>query len=263
MSQDSRFLAGRGAVVTGGGRGIGEVIAEELASKGASVVVSARSTEQIDRVASRLREAGHEAYAVACDVSDRESVAALASAAVEKLGKVDVLVNNAGVAGSAPLKALELDHWNHMMAVNATGTYLVSKAFASAMAARGWGRIVNIASVTSRVGTPYISAYTASKHAVLGFSRAIASELIDKGVTVNCICPGYVDTEMTVQSIANVTSRTQLNDEEALRAILDTVGQRRLIAPQEVAHLTSALCHEHAGGTTGQAIVMDAGGLLA
>ena len=181
MTDESKFLAGRSAVVTGGGRGIGEAIALELASKGARVVVSARSRDQIDRVASRLRELGHEAYALACDVSDPESVSGLATAANEKLGQVDILINNAGIAASAPLKGLELEQWNRVMAVNATGTYLVTRAFAPSMASRGWGRVVNIASVTSRVGTPYISAYTASKHAVLGFTRSVAAELIEKG----------------------------------------------------------------------------------
>lgn len=256
-------MKSRGAVVTGGGRGIGEAVAGQLARAGARVVVSARTLGQIEGVAAALRERGFEAHAIACDVGDEASVESMARAANEALGTVDILVNNAGVASAAPLKRLELAEWERIMRVNATGTYLCTKAFVPAMAERGWGRVVNVASVTSRVGSPYISAYTASKHAVLGFTRAVASEVIEKGVTVNCVCPGYVDTEMTVQSVANVTSRTELNDEQALKAILDTVGQHRLITPDEVAYLTLSLCHEHAGGTTGQAIVMDAGGLLA
>ncbi len=114
----------------------------------------------------------------------------------------------------------------------------------------------------SRVGTPYIAAYTASKHAVLGFSRSVAAEVRQRGVTVNCVCPGYVNTDMTSESIARVVSKTGRSTGDALEAILKTVGQHRLIEPEEVAFLVAALCEPNAGGTTGQAIVMDAGGFI-
>lgn len=250
-------------MITGGGRGIGAACARVLAGCGARVVVAARSSPEISAIAAELRSLGRTAFAVECDVGDPESVAALARSAEERIGTVDVLVNNAGVASSAPLKALTLSEWERIFRVNATGTFLCTQAFVPAMAERRWGRVVNVASVASRVGTPYISAYTASKHAVLGFTRSVASEVKAKGVTVNCVCPGYVDTEMTVQSVANVVERTRLGKEEALAAILKTVGQARLVTPDEVAWLVAALCAPLAGATTGQAVVMDAGGLLA
>jgi NAD(P)-dependent dehydrogenase (short-subunit alcohol dehydrogenase family) len=256
-------LSGRKAVITGGGRGIGAAVARSLAMQGAAVLVAARTRKQVDECAAALRDEGHEAWSAAVDVADPQSVQALAAEATARLGQVDILVNNAGIASSAPIKSLELEEWNRIMTVNATGTFLCTKAFVVAMAARGWGRVVNVASVASRVGAPYISAYTASKHAVLGFTRAIAAEMSGKGVTVNAVCPGYVDTDMTVESVARVVERSRLSKEEALSAILKTVGQKRLISPDEVAHLVTSLCAEQSGGVTGQAIVIDAGGLLA
>lgn len=255
-------LAGRGAVITGGGRGVGAATARALARAGTRVLVAARSRDQIEQVAAELRAQGHVAHAAVCDIASEASVDDLHRMATDHLGEIDILVNNAGVADSANIRELTLERWNRIMTVNATGTYLVTQAFVTPMLQRGWGRIVNVASVTSRVGTPYISAYTASKHAVLGFTRSLAAELRHKGVTVNCLCPGYINTEMTAQSVANLVQRKGLDSATALQAILETVQQPRLIEPEEVAHLVVALCHPHAGGTTGQAIVMDAGGFI-
>lgn len=255
-------LAGRSAVITGGGRGIGAQVAFSLAEQGAKVLVAARSEGQIAEVSEQLKRAGHTAFFTPCDVTSEQSVAELAAFAAECLGHVDILVNNAGIAKSHDIKRVPLEDWNQIMAVNATGPFLCTRAFIPQMLERRWGRIVNIASVTSRVGTPYIAAYTASKHAVLGFTRSVAAEVKAKGVTINCVCPGYVNTEMTAESIARVVGKTGRNPEEALRAILDTVGQYRLIEPEEVAFLVSSLCHERAGGTTGQAIILDAGGFI-
>ncbi|MGE3668974.1 MAG: SDR family NAD(P)-dependent oxidoreductase [Polyangiaceae bacterium] len=255
-------LKGRRAVVTGGGRGIGAAVARELAERGASVVVAARNLAQVEQVAQALRAEGATAFATSCDVSDEASVAALASFAKARLGGVDILVNNAGIAKSHDIKRVPLEDWQQIMAVNATGPFLCTRAFIAEMLERRWGRVVNVASVTSRVGTPYIAAYTASKHAVLGFSRSVAAEVKAKGVTVNCVCPGYVNTEMTDESIARVSEKTGRSGEESLKAILSTVGQHRLIEPEEVAFMVANLCEERAGGTTGQAIVMDAGGFI-
>ena len=256
-------LSGRKAVITGGGRGIGAATAWALSKAGAQVMVASRSSDQIEALAKQLSAAGYEAHWHTLDVADEASVAKLAEAAQNELGQVDILVNNAGVASSAPVKRLTLEDWNHVMAINATGTFLCTRAFIEQMSVRGWGRIVNVASIAARVGAPYISAYTASKHAVLGFTRAAAAEVAAKGVTVNAVCPGYVDTQMTDESVANVVKRSGLSEKDALQAILSSVGQKRLITPDEVAYMVTALCAEQAGGTTGQAIVMDAGGLLA
>lgn len=256
-------LDGIAAVVTGGGRGIGRATALELAKRGANVAVAARSKDEIERVAGEVRALGRRSLAVACDVTDPKSVTDLAQAAIATLGKVDILVNNAGIATSVPIKHQTLEEWNKVLAVNATGPFLCAQAFLGPMAERGFGRIVNVASITARMGAPYIAAYTASKHALLGFTRVAAAEYAKKGVTVNAVCPGYVDTEMTTNSVQRVVDKTGLADEKALLAILKTANQARLITPEEVAYLIATLCSSHAGGINGQAIVIDGGGLLA
>ena len=252
-------LKNRGAVITGGGRGIGQAIVSSLAGAGAAVVVSARSSDQIESVADVLTEAGCNAHAVVCDVTDPEQVAHLARVAQELVGTVQILVNNAGIASSAPLKAITVEEWNRLMTVNATGPFLCTQAFMPGMVENGWGRVVNVASVAGKVGAPYIAAYAASKHAVVGFTRAVAAEVADKGVTVNAICPGYVDTTMTDRSITNIADKTGLTVEQALQRLQSTSPQNRLIEPAEVAHLVTSLCEPAAGGINGQAIVLDGG----
>jgi NAD(P)-dependent dehydrogenase (short-subunit alcohol dehydrogenase family) len=250
-------LRGKAAVVTGAGRGIGAAVARALAVRGAAVTVSARSRDQVERVASELGGAGYDVRAATVDVSDPESVRALAA-----LGDTDILVNNAGIAASAPIKAIALEDWNRIMAVNSTGTFLCTQAYIETMAARGWGRVINVASITSLSGAPYVAAYTASKHAVLGFTRVAAAEYRDRGVTINAVCPGYVDTEMTDESVARIVERTGLSRERALAAVLKTAGQTRLVTADEVAYVVVSLCAVEAGAVNGQAIVVDGGGLL-
>lgn len=255
MSSD-RFLGGRGAVVTGGGRGIGAAVARALVEAGAAVVVAARTEEEIERVATELRAAGGAARALRCDVTDPDSVGALAREATECLGRVDILVNNAGVAHSAPVIDLTLEDWNRTFAVNATGTFLCTRAFLPAMMESRWGRVVNVASVAGVSGARYIAAYAASKHAVVGFTRCAAADVAAHGVTVNAVCPGYVDTEMTRASIERIASKTGRSETEALAAILGASTQRRLIEPGEVAGAVLDLCREEASGDNGQAIVI-------
>jgi len=254
-------LDGRSAVITGGGRGIGVAVAEALVAEGAKVVVSARSVDEIESVAERLCAAGGEAFAVPCDVSDPEQVRALAAAAIERFGAVDVLVNNAGIARSAPLKSLTLEEWNLIMAINATGTFLCTQAFLGPMVERRWGRVINVASIAGKIGAAYISAYSASKHAVIGFTRSVAAEVATSGVTVNAICPGYVDTPMTEGSVANIVEKTGHDVELVMKNLRAMSPQRRLMEPEEVAYLVLSLCDERAKGVTGQSLVLDGGGV--
>lgn len=251
------------AVVTGGGRGIGAAVARALAEAGASVVVASRTEGDIEQLAARLRAEGHQAWSVACDVSDPQSIRELASAATDRLERVDILVNAAGIASSAPLHKLTLEDWNRVIAVNATGTFLCTQAFISGMVERKWGRVVNVASVAGLTGSRYIAAYSASKHAVIGFTRCAAAEVAQHGVTVNAVCPGFVDTDMTAESLDRIVESTGISRDDALAAILDTTPQRRLFEPEEVAHAVLSLCDEKAKGINGQAIVLDGGGLLA
>jgi NAD(P)-dependent dehydrogenase (short-subunit alcohol dehydrogenase family) len=255
-------LAGRGAVVTGAGRGIGAAVARALSAEGARVVVAARTTREIEEVASHLREKGGQAWAVACDVTDEASVLDLGREARRVLGAVDVLINNAGDSASAPLRKIALADWERMMDVNATGTFLCTREFAPEMAGRGWGRIVNVASIAGLEGAKYVSHYCAAKHAVLGFTRSIALEFAGTGVTVNAVCPGYVDTPMTERTLANVEEKADFSREEALAAVLASAGQDRLVSAAEVAAAVIDLC---AGGNelTGQSIVLKSGGVRA
>ncbi len=248
--------ATRGAVVTGGGRGIGAAIALALADAGAGVVVMARTPNEIETVASALRTRGARAWAVVGDVTDEAAVRALAERAREHLGSVDVLVNAAGDGGAAPLERITLADWRGMLDAHATGTFLCTREFLPAMRERGFGRIVNVASTAGLEGGRYIAHYCAAKHAVVGFTRAVACEVAGSGVTINAICPGYVDTPMTARTIANVVARTGRTPAEALTSVLASAGQKRLLSTTEVAAAALELCGEAAAGTNGQAVIL-------
>jgi NAD(P)-dependent dehydrogenase (short-subunit alcohol dehydrogenase family) len=226
--------AKRVAVVTGAGRGIGAATARALADAGLGVVLAARSRDRIERQAGELSAAGRPARAVVCDVTDEANVQALAREAAE-LGPVAVLVNNAGAAGSMPVVRTSLEDWNRLLAVNATGAFLCTRAFLPGMLERRWGRVVNVASTAGLRGGKYLAAYSAAKHAVVGLTRSTAAEVAGTGVTVNAVCPGFVDTEMTAETVDRIVARTGRTREDALAAALASEGQIRLIAAEEVA----------------------------
>ncbi len=256
-------IDGKAAVVTGGSRGIGAAIAAALAARGARVVVSSRSQKQVEESAEKLRSKGADAHAVVCDVSDPEQVRSLAQRSHDLIGEVDILVNNAGFAPSAPLREIELEDWERVFAVNVTGTLLCTQAFAPQMATRGWGRVVNLASIAGRVGAPYIAAYAATKHAVVGLTRALGAEMAKTGVTVNAVCPGYVDTPMTEVSIARIRDKTGMEEADVRRYMSESSPQGRLMDPEEIAYLVACLCEDGARGINAQAIVVDGGGVQA
>ena len=253
-------LNDRLALITGGGRGIGRAIALSFAQEGASVVVAARSLDQIERVASEIRAAGANALPIACDVADGASVQQMFSQVREKLGRgPDIMVNNAGIAESATLDKTSDELWQRLIGVNLSGTFFCMRAALPEMIARGWGRIINVASIAGKTGAPYIAAYSASKHGVLGLTRSVALEVASKGITVNAICPGYVDTEMTSRAIENITAKTGKSADDAFAAIKRMSPQGRLVTSEEVAALALLLASEDGRSINGQGINVDGG----
>jgi NAD(P)-dependent dehydrogenase (short-subunit alcohol dehydrogenase family) len=244
------------AVVTGGGRGIGAAIARALAAEGAAIVVAARTIDRIEKVAGEIQKTGGKAWAVRCDVTDPASVHSLAQAAGRRAGVVDILINNAGAAHSAPLAKIALEDWNRVLAANATGTFLCTQAFIPAMLMRKKGSVVNVASVAGLAGGRYIAAYAAAKHAVIGLTRSVAAELEGTGVTCNAVCPGFVDTEMTKESVARVVAKTGKDADAALAAMLAAAGQKRLITVEEVAQAVLRLCDPRGARPNGKAVTI-------
>ena len=255
-------LLGRRALVTGAGRGMGRAIALALAEAGADVAVSARTLSDLELLAADIESMGRRSLYVVCDVTDPEQVRDMAAAAIEGLGSIDILVNNAGSGGSHKFPGHPDELWHRMLLANLTSAYYVSKAFVPGMIEQRWGRIINIASIAARVGERYITAYTASKHGVLGLTRSLAAELVAHNITVNAICPGYVDTPMTQQSVSNIASRTGMSEEQARETLEKMSPQRRLIEPEEVAALVVYLAGDIAKGITGQAINVDGGSVM-
>jgi NAD(P)-dependent dehydrogenase (short-subunit alcohol dehydrogenase family) len=236
-------------------------VARLLAADGASVLVAARTSNEVERVATELRATGANVSSTTCDVSDPQGVDRLAACARDTLGRIDILVNNAGIATAAPLARTTLEEWNRIIAVNATGAFLCMQAFLPGMLERRWGRVVNVASTLALTGYRYTSAYTASKHALLGLTRAAAAEAAAHGVTVNAVCPSYLDTRMTEETLARVTAKTGRSRAEALQAITGQNPQKRLIDPQEVASAVAYLCSDAAASVNGAALVIDGGEL--
>jgi NAD(P)-dependent dehydrogenase (short-subunit alcohol dehydrogenase family) len=255
-------LHSRRALVTGAGRGIGRSVALALATAGADVALSARSRDELEQLAEELRGLGRRALALPCDVTDSEQVARMAGAVSAEWGGVDILINNAGAAASHKFVGHSDELWHHMLAVNLTSVYYVTKALVPPMIAQRWGRVITVASVAAKVGARYIAAYTAAKHGALGLTRALATELVGYNITVNAICPGYVDTPMTDGSVANIVQRTGMNQEQARETLAKTSPQNRLIEPDEVAALAVYLAQESARGITGQAINVDGGSVM-
>jgi len=255
-------LIGKRAIVTGAGKGIGRSIALALAQAGADVGVTARTLGDLERLVDEIQALGRRALAVTCDVTDVDQVQHMATTLLEGLGGLDILVNNAGNAGSHKMLNHPDELWHRMLAVNLTSVYYVCKAFLPTLAEQRSGRIITIASIASRVGGRYVAAYTASKHGVLGLTRALAVEMLPYNVTVNAVCPGYVDTPMTDASVSNMVARTGMSEAQAREWLEKTSPQNRLISPEEVASVVVFLALESSKGITGQAINIDGGGTM-
>ncbi|HVW47030.1 MAG TPA: SDR family oxidoreductase [Solirubrobacterales bacterium] len=251
---EGRPLEGQVGFVTGGGQGIGRAIALALSRAGAVVFVAARGVDKLDEV---VTECGDGAVAVPLDVTDEDACAAAIAAAEREAGRLDILVNNAGVAESSPFLATDTELWRRTMAINVEGPLWLTRAALPGMLERGAGTVIGIASLAARRGFAYVSAYTASKHALLGMTRSLAVEYAASGVTFNCICPHYVDTPMTAATIDNIVAVTGRDRKAARRALL--TPQRRLVDPAEVAHVALLLASPLGRGINGQAIDVDGG----
>ncbi|MEZ4368838.1 MAG: SDR family NAD(P)-dependent oxidoreductase [Kofleriaceae bacterium] len=250
------FLRGRLALVTGGGRGIGAAVARGLAAAGARVVVTGRSRPELEAIAAELG-----GVAVVGDLGDRAGTDRLL-AEVAAIGRVDVLVNNAGIAASAPLAATTDELWDRILEVDVTAPFRLTRALVPAMVEAGWGRVVQVASNAGVSGYAYSSAYCAAKHALVGMTRALAVELGRTGVTLNAVCPGWVDTDMAQAAVVNVAAKTG-RGEDAARAALEAMSpQRRLMTAPEVAHAVVMLCADAARAIHGQTLILDGGAVL-
>lgn len=258
MNRQDAVFAERHAVVTGASRGIGSTIAAALAARGAQVSLLGRDAGNLNTVAAAIGGPSR-AVPIVTDVTDSASVSAAFDTARQHFGPVHILINNAGQAASAKFTDTDQALWNSIMAVNLNGTYLCTRQAVPDMLQAGYGRIVNIASIAGLRGGAYISAYVASKHAVIGLTRSLALELATKNITVNAVCPGYTDTDIVRDAIANIVRKTGRTEAEALESLVATNPQRRLISPQEVAHTVLWACGPGAESITGQSIVVAGG----
>jgi NAD(P)-dependent dehydrogenase (short-subunit alcohol dehydrogenase family) len=255
-------LSGKVSFITGASRGIGAAIAERFAAEGARVCVAARSVEDCEKLAAIIRSDGGEAIAVACDVTERESYSSAIAAAVEAWGKIDVLVNNAGSSGLTPLDTdPEAEkRWDAILASSLTSAFRVTRAVLPSMP--DGGRVINQSSVLGRFGVPGYSAYVAAKHGIIGLTRTMALELAPRKITVNAICPGWVETEMARDGYRRIAEQKSISVEQARELCARMAPLGRVLEPSEIAALAAYIASDDARNLTGQAIVLDGGQVM-
>jgi NAD(P)-dependent dehydrogenase (short-subunit alcohol dehydrogenase family) len=257
----ARRLAGKHAIVPGGTRGIGAAIARELLAQGARVTILGRNPQSLEKALVPFVDSG-EMVRVIADVVDSRAVAKAFASASEHFGAIQILVNSAGQASSAPFLKTDPQLWRRMLDVNVEGAVHCMQAALPGMLEAGWGRIVTIASTAGLIGYAYVSAYCASKHALIGLTRALALEVATKGVTVNAVCPGFTETEMLEATIANITAKTGRTAESARGDLTARNPQKRLVQPEEVANAVCWLCSPGSESITGQAIAVAGGEVM-
>jgi len=241
-------LEGRVAVVTGGARGIGRSVCERLSAEGARIVAVDRSAEALDAFVLELTGRGGEALALVADIANAAEVDALAAKTLEAFGRVDILINNAGITRDGLLLRMSEEDWDAVLDVNLKGAFLCTRAFTRPMMKQRWGRVVNVSSVIGLVGNAGQVNYAASKAGVLGLTKSVAKELASRHITVNAVAPGFIETAMT-----------QALDEKVRGALQAQIPLGRLGSPEDVAHAVAFLCSEDAAYITGQVITVDGG----
>lgn len=251
-------LTGHHAVVTGAGSGIGRATAERLAEAGCQVTLIGRHIGRLNETADRI---GDLAFAAPADVTDPDALAAAIEVGRDRFGPIDILINNAGAASSAPFLKTDAETLRAMLALNLEAPAEAARLVLPGMLTRRWGRIVNVASTAGLKGYAYVSAYVAAKHGLVGLTRALAMEVAAKGVTVNAVCPGFTETDLVAKSIESIIAKTGRSEEEARAALAASNPQGRLITPDEVAQTIVWLCGDGASGINGAAVPV-AGGEL-
>jgi len=242
----------RTAIVTGGGRGIGAAIAVALARRGIQVAVISRTTRELQRTVNQVEGAGAKAVAIAADLCAPDSVEKVLVETRQRLGNPDILINNAGMAESAPLSRTDDSLWDRHLTLNLTAAFWFCRALGPQMVNRGWGRIVNVASAAAERSVPYAAAYSASKAGLVGLTRALSAELGPHGVTVNAICPAWVETAMTAQTVDRAVARTKKSPDTIRSELLAHSGQSRFLEPEEVAGVAAYLVSDEASAINGQ-----------
>ena len=247
-------LKGQVALITGGGVGIGRAIAEAFASQQAKVAICGRRLEELEQTALELTTTGAEVLPLQCDVTHRSDVERTVKAVAQNFGRLDILVNNAGASGRTPIQDPDDSKWENIIQVNLTGSYLCSKLAVPHMLKHHYGRIVNVSSVLGRFGVAGYLAYCTAKHGIVGFTKALALEVASQGITVNAICPTWVDTAMARQGIEETAVILGVSPEEFREMAISALPIKRMAEAEEVASAVVYLCSKAASAITGQSI---------
>ena len=255
-------FSGKVTLITGASYGLGEQFAYAFAEAGSDLILTARSEDALAMVAEKCRVKGRKVTAITGDVSVETDVLNVITRGIEEHDRVDVLINNAGIGKSAPFHRLDSSLWNDVIGLNLTGTFLCTQQVFSDMREAGYGRIVNISSTVGLRGYPYIAAYCASKHGVVGLTRTLALETIKKGITVNAICPGYTDTDLVSEAVDSIVDKTGKDRNEIQTEIDNMSPMGRMVDPEEVAEATAWICLPSSASITGQAIVIAGGAVM-
>ena len=260
---ESKPLKAQHALITGGSRGIGAAISNALAALGADITLLARDVEKLKIQSDHLRsEFDAKVFFASADMTSEKDIASSFAKAVEANGPVDILINNAGIGKSVPFHKMDFDFWKATLDLNLTGTFLCTKQVYEGMRERGYGRIINMASTVGLRSYAYISAYAASKHAVIGLTRTLAHEAAKKGITVNAVCPGYTETDLVADAIDEIVDVSGRDSAEVKSTIENMSPMGRLVTPEEVAETTAWLCLPSSASITGQAIVVSGGSVM-